>query len=208
MGFLGFGNTATMSGGGTSSGYSSMGGAVTTESWTNPTQTSTFTSSSAWMNAGQAGLSVAQGVMNTASYSSAIKSAKKAMNQSMMNMYAISENYKYNKWVLDVQAQKYYGAIINRTGEGGSALDLLQETAAQMGVEKWNLYNEYVMNSLKEYKNYRKAKAAKSKAKAGQIGSAIGTAAAVVSAPFTGGASLAFAGTASQIGGQIGSSLK
>ena len=64
------------------------------------------------------------------------------------------------------------------------------------------------MEKYQAYKDFRKAKTAQKAAQSGQIGAAIGTAIAVVAAPFTGGASLAFAGTLSQAGGTVGSSLR
>ena len=63
------------------------------------------------------------------------------------------------------------------------------------------------MNKYQAYKDYRKAKTAQADARKGEIGAAIGTAIAVVAAPFTGGASLAFAGQMSQAGGELGKAL-
>ena len=120
----------------------------------------------------------------------------------------IKDNYDLNKWILRQKAVKTYGAINVRMGEGGSAMDLLQESAKNVGIEQYKLHEQYLMNKYQAYKDYRKAKASQKAAQSGQIGAAIGTAAAIVAAPFTGGASLAFAGMASQVGGQVGSSLR
>jgi hypothetical protein len=151
-----------------------------------------------------AAISVAQAGMNIASYHSQAKQYNKQAKNALYNLIAIDENYNLNKWILQQKVDKTLGSLKVRTGEGGSAMDLLQESAMNAGIEKYKLYEQYIANKFQAYKNYRKAKAAESAAEKGEIGAAIGTAAAIVAAPFTGGASLAFAGQASQVGGQMG----
>ena len=153
-------------------------------------------------------LSLAQAGMNISSYSSQAKQYGKQATNAFSNMLAIEDNYDLNKWILRQKAVKTYGAINVRMGEGGSAMDLLQESAKNVGIEQYKLHEQYLMNKYQAYKDYRKAKASQKAAQSGQIGAAIGTAAAIALAPFTGGASLAFAGMASQVGGQVGSSLR
>ena len=142
------------------------------------------------------------------SYSSQAKQYGKQATNAFSNMLAIEDNYDLNKWILRQKAVKTYGAINVRMGEGGSAMDLLQESAKNVGIEQYKLHEQYLMNKYQAYKDYRKAKASQKAAQSGQIGAAIGTVAAIAAAPFTGGASLAFAGMASQVGGQVGSSLR
>ena len=155
-----------------------------------------------------AAMSLAQAGMNISSYSSQAKQYGKQAANAFSNMLAIEDNYDLNKWILRQKAVKTYGGIKVRIGEGGSGLDLLQESAKNVGIEKYKMYEQYLMEKYQAYKDFRKAKTAQKAAQSGQIGAAIGTAIAVVAAPFTGGASLAFAGTLSQAGGTVGSSLR
>lgn len=151
-----------------------------------------------------AALSLAQAGMNISSYSSQAKQYGKQATNAFSNMLAIEDNYDLNKWILRQKAVKTYGAINVRMGEGGSAMDLLQESAKNVGIEQYKLHEQYLMNKYQAYKDYRKAKAAQAGARKGEIGAAIGTAAAIIAAPFTGGASLAFAEQMSQAGGELG----
>lgn len=154
-----------------------------------------------------AALSLAQAGANIMSYNSMYKQAKQNVKLAGLNMYAISENYKINNLRLNQDSYKVLGSIVARTGGTGSGLDLLQESAFNAALDSYQLRQEYYMDMLNAYNQYKKAKKAKKSAQMGKIGSAIGTVAAVAAAPFTGGASLAFAGQASQIGGQTFSSF-
>lgn len=165
------------------------------------------TGGASFMNSANAALSLAQAGANIMSYSSMYKQAKQNVKMAGLNMYAISENYKINNLRLNEESYKVLGSIAARTGGAGSGLDLLQESAFNAALDSYQLRQEYYMDMLNAYNQYKKAKKAKKSAGMGRIGSAIGTAAAVVAAPFTGGASLAFAGMASQVGGQTFSSF-
>lgn len=151
-----------------------------------------------------AALSLAQAGMNISSYSSQAKQYGKQAVSAFSNMLAIDENYELNKWILRQKAVKTYGGIKVRIGEGGSGLDLLQESAKNVGIEQFKLRQQYLLQKYQAYKSFKKAKTAKADARKGEIGAAIGTAAAIIAAPFTGGASLAFAGQMSQAGGELG----
>lgn len=123
------------------------------------------------------------------------------------NLWALQENYDKQKLKLDIDAYKTLGGIRARIGEGGSGLDLLQESAMNYGLESWELGTAFSYQLNQMFRQYKAQRKAANSAKSGQIGAAIGTAVAIVAAPFTGGASLAFAGTAAQAGGSIGSAL-
>lgn len=165
-----------------------------------PTNTGSFSKANA-------ALSLAQAGANIMSYNSMYKQAKQNVKMTGLNMYAISENYKINNLRLNQESYKVLGSIVARTGGTGSGLDLLQESAFNAALDSYQLRQEYYMDMLNAYNQYKKAKKAKKSAQMGKIGSTIGTVGAVVAAPFTGGASLAFAGQASQIGGQAFSSF-
>lgn len=114
---------------------------------------------------------------------------------------AVWEEYKINKLAMDRNAVKQFGALQARTGEGGSAMDLLQESAMNYAVDAWRLK----FNAQQKYNQLRKAEKAAKKAGKGALGGSIGTFAgmaigAILAAP-TGGLSLA-AGAA--LGGTIG----
>ena len=117
---------------------------------------------------------------------------------------AVWEEYKINKLAMDRSAVKQFGALQARTGEGGSAMDLLQESAMNYAVDAWRLK----FNAQQKYNQLRKAEKAAKKAGKGALGGSIGTFAgmaigAVLAIP-TGGLSLA-AGAA--LGGMIGNSV-
>lgn len=114
---------------------------------------------------------------------------------------AVWEEYKINKLAMDRSAVKQFGALQARTGEGGSAMDLLQESAMNYAVDAWRLK----FNAQQKYNQLRKAEKAAKKASKGALGGSIGTFAgmaigAALAIP-TGGLSLA-AGAA--LGGMIG----
>lgn len=202
-----FGGDVMMSGGGKSSGFNGSIGGSESSSF-GPTKIGETGGLQGAASYAGAALSLAQAGMNISSYSSQAKQYGKQATNAFSNMLAIEDNYDLNKWILRQKAVKTYGAINVRMGEGGSAMDLLQESAKNVGIEQYKLHEQYLMNKYQAYKDYRKAKASQKAAQSGQIGAAIGTAIAVVAAPFTGGASLAFASQMSQVGGQVGSSLR
>lgn len=120
---------------------------------------------------------------------------------------AVWEEYKINKLAMDRNAVKQFGALQARTGEGGSAMDLLQESAMNYAVDAWRLK----FNAQQKYNQLRKAEKAAKKAGKGALGGSIGTFAgmaigAALAIP-TGGLSLAampaIAGGAA-LGGMIG----
>ena len=120
---------------------------------------------------------------------------------------AVWEEYKINKLAMDRSAVKQFGALQARTGEGGSAMDLLQESAMNYAVDAWRLK----FNAQQKYNQLRKAEKAAKKAGKGALGGSIGTFAgmaigAALAIP-TGGLSLAampaIAGGAA-LGGMIG----
>ena len=114
---------------------------------------------------------------------------------------AVWEEYKINKLAMDRSAVKQFGALQARTGEGGSAMDLLQESAMNYAVDAWRLK----FNAQQKYNQLRKAEKAAKKASKGALGGSIGTFAGMAIgaglAFATGGLSLA-AGAA--LGGMIG----
>ena len=117
---------------------------------------------------------------------------------------AVWEEYKINKLAMDRSAVKQFGALQARTGEGGSAMDLLQESAMNYAIDAWRLK----FNAQQKYNQLRKAEKAAKKAGKGALGGSIGTFAgmaigAALAVP-TGGLSLA-AGAA--LGGMIGGSV-
>lgn len=119
------------------------------------------------------------------------------------NSKAVWEEYKINKLAMDRSAVKQFGELQARTGEGGSAMDLLQESAMNYAVDAWRLK----FNAQQKYNQLRKQEKAAKKAGKGALGGSIGTFAgmaigAVLAVP-TGGLSLA-AGAA--LGGMIGGS--
>lgn len=120
---------------------------------------------------------------------------------------AVWEEYKINKLAMDRNAVKQFGALQARTGEGGSAMDLLQESAMNYAVDAWRLK----FNAQQKYNQLRKQEKAAKKAGKGALGGSIGTFAgmaigAILAVP-TGGLSLAaipaIAGGAA-LGGMIG----
>ena len=120
---------------------------------------------------------------------------------------AVWEEYKINKLAMDRSAVKQFGALQARTGDGGSAMDLLQESAMNYAVDAWRLK----FNAQQKYNQLRKAEKAAKKAGKGALGGSIGTFAgmaigAALAIP-TGGLSLAampaIAGGAA-LGGMIG----
>lgn len=199
-------NTAVMERGGFTSsstvGTKTSIGSGSTE-WTKTGTTGT----SGVMNAAGSALSLAQAGANFMSYNSMYKQAKQQMKMASLNMQAITENYKINDLRLRQDTHKTLGAISARVGNTGSGLDLLQESAFNAALDSYKLRQDYYMQMLEAYNQYKKAKKSKGIAGLGKIGSAIGTVASVAAAPFTGGASLAFAGMASQVGGQTFSSF-
>lgn len=123
------------------------------------------------------------------------------------NSKAVWEEYKINKLAMDRSAVKQFGALQARTGEGGSAMDLLQESAMNYAVDAWRLK----FNAQQKYNQLRKAEKAAKKASKGALGGSIGTFAgmaigAALAIP-TGGLSLAampaIAGGAA-LGGSLG----
>ena len=120
---------------------------------------------------------------------------------------AVWEEYKINKLAMDRSAVKQFGALQARTGEGGSAMDLLQESAMNYAVDAWRLK----FNAQQKYNMLRKQEKAAKKAGKGALGGSIGTfAGMVIGAALaipTGGLSLAampaIAGGAA-LGGMIG----
>lgn len=114
---------------------------------------------------------------------------------------AVWEEYKINKLAMDRSAVKQFGALQARTGEGGSAMDLLQESAMNYAVDAWRLK----FNAQQKYNMLRKQEKAAKKAGKGALGGSIGTFAGMAIgaglAFATGGLSLA-AGAA--LGGMIG----
>jgi len=107
-------------------------------------------------------------------------------------------------------------AVRTESARQGAATDA--QFAQRFRSEAGNMVAERVLEKNRQYaillaqldriRRERMAKKAEAKAeraeKGGSIGSMVGTAAAVVAAPFTGGASLALIPAASQIGGGIG----
>ena len=123
------------------------------------------------------------------------------------NSKAVWEEYKINKLAMDRSAVKQFGALQARTGDGGSAMDLLQESAMNYAVDAWRLK----FNAQQKYNQLKKAEKAAKKAGKGALGGSIGTFAgmaigAALAIP-TGGLSLAampaIAGGAA-LGGMIG----
>ena len=123
---------------------------------------------------------------------------------------AVWEEYKINKLAMDRSAVKQFGALQARTGDGGSAMDLLQESAMNYAVDAWRLK----FNAQQKYNQLKKAEKAAKKAGKGALGGSIGTFAgmaigAALAIP-TGGLSLAampaIAGGAA-LGGMIGNSV-
>ena len=114
---------------------------------------------------------------------------------------AVWEEYKINKLAMDRSAVKQFGALQARTGEGGSAMDLLQESAMNYAVDAWRLK----FNAQQKYNMLKKQEKAAKKAGKGALGGSIGTFAGMAIgaglAFATGGLSLA-AGAA--LGGMIG----
>ena len=97
---------------------------------------------------------------------------------------AVWEEYKINKLAMDRSAVKQFGALQARTGEGGSAMDLLQGSAMNYAVDAWRLK----FNAQQKYNQLRKAEKAAKKAGKGALGGSIGTFAGMAI-----GAGLAFA---------------
>ena len=116
------------------------------------------------------------------------------------NSKAVWEEYKINKLAMDRSAVKQFGALQARTGEGGSAMDLLQESAMNYAVDAWRLK----FNAQQKYNQLRKAEKAAKKAGKGALGGSIGTFAGMAI-----GAGLAFAtgGLSLAAGAALGGSL-
>lgn len=202
-----FGNsTAVMERGGFTS-SSTVGSKTSIGSGSTDWSKTGSTGTSEAMGAANAALSLAQAGANFMSYNSMYKQAKQQMKMAGLNVLAISENYRINDLRLRQDTHKTLGGIVARAGNVGSGLDLLQESAFNAALDSYQLRQEYYMQMLAAYNQYKKAKKAKGAARLGKIGSSIGTIASVAAAPFTGGASLAFAGMASQVGGQTFSSF-
>lgn len=200
-----FGNNAVYERGGYDS-VTQIGSKTITEG-SESALTKTGSVSGGFSNAAGAVLGLAQAGANIMSYNSMYKQAKQQMKMASLNMLAIQENYKINDLKQRQESYKTLGAITARTGGVGSGLDLLQESAFNSALESYNLRQQYYFEMLNAYNQYKKAKKAKKGAGLGKIGSTIGMAGAIIAAPFTGGSSLAFAGLASQAGGQAFSSF-
>ena len=123
--------------------------------------------------------SAAQAGMNISSYSSQAKQYGKQAANAFSNMLAIEDNYDLNKWILRQKAVKTYGGIKVRIGEGGSGLDMLQESAKNVGIEQYKMHEQYLMEKYQAYKDYRKQKTKQAEARSGEIGAAIGQAASI-----------------------------
>ena len=120
------------------------------------------------------------------------------------NSKAVWEEYKINKLAMDRSAVKQFGALQARTGVGGSAMDLLQESAMNYAVDAWRLK----FNAQQKYNQLRKAEKAAKKAKKGALGGSIGTAVGVVAGValgvMTGGVGFAALAGAGALGGSLG----
>lgn len=87
------------------------------------------------------------------------------------NSKAVWEEYKINKLAMDRNAVKQFGALQARTGEGGSAMDLLQESAMNYAVDAWRLK----FNAQQKYNMLKKQEKAAKKAGKGALGGSLGT---------------------------------
>lgn len=119
---------------------------------------------------------------------------------------AVWEEYKINKLAMDRNAVKQFGALQARTGEGGSAMDLLQESAMNYAVDAWRLK----FNAQQKYNQLRKQEKAAKKASKGALGGSIGTAVGIVAGValgvMTGGVGFAALAGAGALGGSLGGS--
>lgn len=123
------------------------------------------------------------------------------------NSQAILEEYKINDLALRRNAIKQFGSLRVQTGEGGSAMDLLEESAMNMALDSWRLK----FNAMQAYNAAKKAEKRAKKAAGGALGGSLGALGgmaigAALAIP-TGGLSLAampaIAGGAA-LGGSIG----
>lgn len=151
--------------------------------------------------------SVVSAVNTANSYDEQYRSLSDKADTTKRNLWALQENYDKEKLMLDIDAYKTLGGIRARIGESGSGLDLLQESAMNYGIESWELGNAFSYQLNQMFRQYKSQRKASNIAKSGRVGAWIGTAGAIALAPFTGGASLAFADKAAQAGGSIGSAL-
>ena len=117
---------------------------------------------------------------------------------------AIWEEYKINKLAMDRSAVKQFGALQARTGDGGSAMDLLQESAMNYAVDAWRLK----FNAQQKYNMLKKQEKAAKKASKGALGGSIGTAVGMVAGValgvMTGGVGFAALAGAGALGGSLG----
>lgn len=118
------------------------------------------------------------------------------------NSKAVWEEYKINKLAMDRNAVKQFGALQARTGEGGSAMDLLQESAMNYAVDAWRLK----FNAQQKYNMLKKQEKAAKKASKGALGGAIGTIVGIGIGLMTGGAGFAAMAAAGALGGSLGGS--
>jgi hypothetical protein len=120
------------------------------------------------------------------------------------NSKAVWEEYKINKLAMDRNAVKQFGALQARTGEGGSAMDLLQESAMNYAVDAWRLK----FNAQQKYNMLKKQEKAAKKASKGALGGSIGTAVGIVAGValgvMTGGVGFAALAGAGALGGSLG----
>lgn len=120
---------------------------------------------------------------------------------------AVWEEYRINDLAMRRSAVKQFGALQNRTGEGGSAMDLLQESAINFALDSWRLK----FNAQQKYNYLRKMEKAAKKSGAaslgGSIGSAVGMVAGVGIGLATGGLGLAALAGAGALGGMVGQGL-
>ena len=123
------------------------------------------------------------------------------------NSKAVWEEYKINKLAMDRNAVKQFGALQARTGEGGSAMDLLQESAMNYAVDAWRLK----FNAQQKYNMLKKQEKAAKKASRGALGGGIGTAVGMIGGAIigvmTGGVGFAAMAAAGAMGAGIGGAV-
>lgn len=123
------------------------------------------------------------------------------------NSKAVWEEYKINKLAMDRNAVKQFGALQARTGEGGSAMDLLQESAMNYAVDAWRLK----FNAQQKYNMLKKQEKAAKKASRGALGGSIGTAVGMVAGAvigvMTGGVGFAAMAAAGAMGAGVGGAV-
>lgn len=203
-----FGNsTITESGGGSS--FTQIGNKTFSGGWESAT-TNTTDWSNVTENTGS-GLgsftSILQGINTANSYDEQYRSLSDQADITKQNLWALQENYDKQKLKLDIDAYKTLGGIRARIGEGGSGLDLLQESAMNYGLESWELGTAFSYQLNQMFRQYKAQRKAANIAKSGRVGSWIGTGVAISLAPFTGGASLSYTDKFAQAGGSIGSAF-